>query len=86
MELPLWCSELTPTTVVWAYVEVQVWSRALAQWVKGPSIASAAAIGAGIQSLDQELPYAMGVAIKKQCKIVKQNCGPLICDHKSEKF
>ena len=35
----------------------------LAQWVKGPNIAAAAA---RIQSLAGELPYAVGVAIKKK--------------------
>ena len=42
-----------------------------AQWVKGSSVAAAAATvqvqaAAQIQSLAQELPYAMGVAIKKK--------------------
>ena len=38
-----------------------------AQWIKRSGIASAAALAmAQIQSLARELPYAMGVDIKKQ--------------------
>ena len=35
----------------------------MVQWVKGPSVAAAAS---QIQSLAQELPYAMSAAIKKK--------------------
>ena len=41
-----------------------------AQWVKGSSVASGAA---WTQSLAGELPYAMGVALKKKKKLLQMH-------------
>ena len=55
-----WVKNLT----VVAQVAVEVWVQSPpVQWVKGSSMATAAA---WIQSLTWELPYAMGVAIKRK--------------------
>ena len=60
-----WVKNLTTTAQI--PEEVQIQSPTLAQWVKGSGTASAVAsvtAVAQIQSLAQELPYAMDVTIK----------------------
>ena len=42
-----------------------------AQWVKNPTTASQVTAEVWVLSLTQELPYAMGVAIKKKKKLAQ---------------
>ena len=49
------------TAVAPVAVEVQVWSRSLAEWVKGSSVTA-------VESLACELPYAVDAAKKKKQK------------------
>ena len=53
----------------------------LAQWVKGSSVAAAAAC---IQSLARELPYAAGVATKKRRNDILKYLGTI--KHKGQEF
>ena len=56
-----------PTAVVWVTAEVQVRSLAQCTWLKDPALPQLqhqVSTVAWIQSLAQEFPYAMNVAIK----------------------
>ena len=62
-----------PAAEAWVTGEMQVCSLVQLQWVKGSSIAPAATqvtAMAWIQSLAQELLFALGAAIKKLCVCV----------------
>ena len=58
-----------PTAAAWVVLEAQGLIPSPGKWVKGASTATTKAqvtAVAQIQSLAQELPYAMGVAIQKK--------------------